>query len=130
MAMTGATSPLPNSATAMIAISSEGKAKSTSKIRLSAASIQPPRHPAHSPSRMPMTVEKTTTSSGPMSAVRPPKMRRLSRSRPSESVPSQWAADGGARKDVKSTASGSYGATKGAKIAARTIAPSTTRLAR
>ena len=45
IAMTGATSPLPNSATAMIAISSDGKAKTTSKMRPSAG-VEPSAAPA------------------------------------------------------------------------------------
>ena len=49
IAITGATRPLPKSATAMIAISSDGKAKTTSKRRPSAASSQPPRQPASEP---------------------------------------------------------------------------------
>ena len=64
MAITGATRPLPKSATAMIAMSSDGNAKTTSKMRPSTASIQPPRHPASRPSRMPMIVDETTTISG------------------------------------------------------------------
>src|SRR5438105_5203335 len=38
-------------------------------------------------------------------------------SRPSWAVPSQWAADGGSSRDARSCASGSYGASSGAKSA-------------
>ncbi len=72
MATTGASSPLPNSATTKMASSSAGNANMMSKTRLKVASTQPPRHPASRPSVMPKSVERTTTANGPIRLVREP----------------------------------------------------------
>src|SRR5207247_7894931 len=48
---------------------------------------------------------------------------RLAMSRPSESVPSQCAADGGSRRELSVCASGSYGARSGASTAQTANAP-------
>src|SRR5262252_1510138 len=53
-------------------------------------------------------------------------MSRESTSRPKESVPSQCAALGGASMAPKSTASGSYGAMRGAVSATSTMTTTTT----
>src|SRR5437016_160907 len=52
-----------------------------------------------------------------MSEMRAPYRMRLAMSRPSESVPSQCAADGGSRRELSVCASGSYGARSGASTA-------------
>ena len=49
-----------------------------------------------------------------------PQMTRLSMSRPTSSVPSQWAHDGGLRTAPQLVAMGSYGTISGAAMASRT----------
>ncbi len=64
--------------------------------RMITASASPPWYPEYSPSRLPRKNEARAMTSGPKKALRVPAMTRENTSRPSESVPSQCAPDGGA----------------------------------
>ena len=95
MAMIELTMPGPNTAVSMIAERIAGKAKVKSVSRMMSSSIQPraPRRAAraHAPKVRPMPTAMTPT----MMEVRAPTSSSETTSRPSTSVPSQCAADGG-----------------------------------
>src|SRR6266851_1577899 len=69
------------------------------------------------PTKVPKTPADPTTTTPMTSEIRAPYRIRLAMSRPSESVPSQCSGEGGFRRTARSSASGSYGASTGAKSA-------------
>ncbi len=95
MAMIEVTMPGPATAASMIAESTAGNAKVKSLIRMMSSSVQPLRaaaiRPRHTPKVRPMLTAMTPT----MMVERAPTSSSETISRPSTSVPSQCAADGG-----------------------------------
>ena len=89
-------------------------------------STQPPKNPAIPPSTAPMIMAATIRITASGSVIRAPYSTREKTSRPSSSVPNQFAADGGARIG-NFCASGLSGAMSGAKIAITIQAPITIR---
>ena len=75
-ATTGAARPGPMTATAMIATSSPGRAKSTFRTRDTAVSYQPPNHTALIARPTPATVAMAMISVGPSSVSRAPNRSR------------------------------------------------------
>ncbi len=73
-----------------------GKAKTRSVSRINASSASRPRYPATSPSRPPTSRASETMASASGIDNRAPYTTRLKMSRPRESVPNQWAAEGAA----------------------------------
>src|SRR5207249_7249433 len=110
MAMIAFTRLGPRAPAIAIARISGGNARNTSVRRMSASSTRPPAYPATRPTAVPITPASATTTTPMTSEIRAPYRTRLRRSRPSWSVPSQCAAFGGARREARSCASGSYGA--------------------
>src|SRR5437899_1812490 len=84
----------------------------------------PPRYPARIPSTPPKRHATTIGVSPASSVIRPPNSSRLSMSRPCSSVPSGCpTVPIGDSRIRMLPAAGSYGASAGARTAARTIAP-------
>ncbi len=72
-----------------------GLAWISSVTRITTVSRRPPVEPETRPTVTPITVKTTTATRAPLRVTCPPCSRRLSTSRPSESVPSGWAPEGG-----------------------------------
>ena len=106
-AMSAAAWLRPRTAISAIANRMPGSASSTSTMRISSVSRQPPKKPATRPTGMPIAPAITTAPAAVSSEVRAPKMTRARMSRPSSSVPNQCAADGGSSELATSWASGS-----------------------
>src|SRR6185503_2358072 len=113
----------PSAPAMAIARMSAGNARKTSVRRMSASATRPPAYPAMRPTIVPSAPASATTTTPMTSEMREPYRMRLSRSRPSWSVPSQCSPDGGWRRDARSCESGSYGASSGAKTAPTTKRP-------
>lgn len=75
--------------------SSAGKARKTSVTRMITSRAQPPAYPATTPSATPATPLTASTATAMNSEVRAPNRTRLNTSRPTWSVPNQWAPPGG-----------------------------------
>ena len=103
-----------------------GKANTRSASRMITLSTQPPKNPAMPPRTAPMIMAATIRITASGSVIRAPYSTREKTSRPSSSVPNQFAADGPARM-ANFCASGFCGAMSGAKIAITAHAPMTTR---
>ena len=84
-----------------------GRAMNMSTTMPTERSTQPPRYPARMPSAIPQTANTPSASTTPASAGWPPCRSRLSTSRPSVSVPSQWEAEGPERAAGRSWRRGS-----------------------
>ena len=65
-----------------------------SAMRDTMRSVQPPKKPAATPASPPIRNTRTTDDTAMMKSSRVATITRLSTSRPSWSVPNQWAADG------------------------------------
>ena len=100
-------SRLGPSVAAMAAASTKaGKAKKRSVSRIRASSSRPPRSPAVMPSRLPKATERATIRPAEASEMRAPATMRVRTSRPTLSVPSGWATEGGVRTEKRSAALG------------------------
>ena len=95
MAMIEVTMPGPATAASMIAESTAGNAKVKSLIRMMSSSVQPLRAAAISPRHTPKVRPIPTAMTPTMMVERAPTSSNETISRPSTSVPSQCAADGG-----------------------------------
>ena len=67
----------------------------TSVRRISALSVRPPNQPASAPTGTPMKMMTAWTTKATVMLIRAPSSSRLSRSRPSWSVPRMWSGDSG-----------------------------------
>ncbi len=102
----------PKTASKPRAINMPGNASSASLIIIRNRSNQPRKKPLIAPIRTPPKVAMKTVKTLIETLADAPFIRRLNWSRPNSSVPSQCAALGGARRAVKSSASGLYGVQK------------------
>lgn len=87
--------PGPATAASMMADSTAGKAKVKSLIRMMSSSVQPLRAAAIRPRPTPKVRPMPTAMTPTMMVERAPTSSSETMSRPSTSVPSQCAADGG-----------------------------------
>src|SRR3989304_5561765 len=95
-----------------------GKAKGMPASRMKGWSTFPAKTPAADPTRSPIARDRETVPSPTATETRAPWMRRLSRSRPSLSCPSQWDREGPDSPESSACAPGSNGASNGASTAA------------
>src|SRR5829696_5905401 len=130
MATTAALRSAPTIAATTRASRMPGKPNMTSKARATTASNQPPRQAAATARATPAVVARVVTASGPSRAVREPQTRRARMSRPLESVPRGWSADGGAKLSARSPSAGSPTGSSGAAIITIARAASTSTAAR
>jgi hypothetical protein len=96
-----------STAPSTISRGSSGSVIMPSVMRISTASVRPPKYPAAIPTPSPMTPPNTVASSPTSSEICPPTISRINSSRPASSVPSQWSAEGGSKRDSRSVAEGS-----------------------
>ena len=89
----------PSEADRAMSTSTTGSASCTSATAIRALSVVPPAYPATVPTTIPTMLFTTMMPVTIASVTRPPRASLLATSRPSESVPSQWAASrkGGSR---------------------------------
>ncbi len=85
---------LPSAATMPIASTKSGKAMMVSARRPTMRSVQPPKNPAATPASPPSTNTSATEKTAMPMSSRVATMTRERMSRPSWSVPNQWAALG------------------------------------
>ena len=111
MITTSSDTPGRNSPESSRISGSSGIDSITSVRRIRAWSTQPPWNPAGAPTSMPRLVETSALAMPTASEMRPPCSSRVSRSRPSSSVPSQCLASGrpGCPIRPRSCASNRYG---------------------
>src|SRR5690606_19975106 len=107
-------SPGPSAAARAMASTRAGKATMTSITRMRIRSNGPPSQPLKPPRTTPATPASTTTPKPAPMERRPPSRTRANRSRPTSSVPNQWAVEGGCSRRIKSTEFGSCRASQGA----------------
>ena len=112
-------SELPSEASSAAASAMPGNAMSMSMMRMMVSLAHLALVAASAPSRPPMTRARATEPMPISSEERAPKSRREKMSRPSRSVPKRFSALGG--RAGMPEASGSCGASTGARIAAREI---------
>src|SRR5215475_15603189 len=116
------TSPGPRAAMMATASRKYGKAIRVSMERMINWSTQRPTKPARSPHSDPATAASAVAASPTTSEMRAPKRSRLRRSRPNSSVPSGCpGVKMGASRRAVSMASGSRGASHGARTASTAI---------
>ena len=94
MARTALRRLAPSDAATAIARITVGNANTKSAMRITVSSTQRPKKPAQAPRRLPMTTDKTTSSSVSGIESRAPYRTRLNTSRPRSSVPNQCAPFG------------------------------------
>ena len=73
-----------------------------SAMRISTASVQPPKYPATTPTETPIANVTDSTATVTIRDTRAPKISRLNMSRPSLSAPSRCSADGAAHTAPRS----------------------------
>src|SRR5262245_58027941 len=109
MATIEVTMPGPTTAASMIAESTAGKAKVKSEKRMMISSIQPRLADAIRPRQTPNVRPMLTAMTPTRMVERAPASSSETMSRPKESVPSQWAADGGWSLEAMSISYGDHG---------------------
>ena len=113
----------PRNAASAIARIRNGAASSASVRRETAASVQPRRYPARTPSGTPVASAMATETTPASSEACAPQTMRARMSRPSSSVPSGCAVDGAWRTAPQSVAAGPGIGSTGARTATRTKNP-------
>ena len=98
---------LPSAATIPMASTNSGNAMMVSAMRPTMRSVQPPKNPAATPAMPPIRNTSATEAMAMKKSSRVATTTRLSTSRPSWSVPNQWAREGPVRAAAVSLASGS-----------------------
>ena len=104
-ASTALTRLAPSAAATTIARMTMGNAMTRSVSRITVSSSQRPKNPAASPRMPPTTTESPTSNSASGTVTWAPARTRVNTSRPSSSVPNQWAPLGASSR-AKSWASG------------------------
>ncbi len=122
-ATTMAGGELPSAASVTLAKMTTGSARNASRPRETTSSTTPRRYPQTSPTVVPAIVASSAAAGARNRISRPPSITRTNESRPSESVPNQCAADGGASACSGSVARGSFVASSGPKVAHSTQNP-------